>query len=155
MWQSAIKSVRWPGRQESRIYQGREFLIDGAHNEASILACARWLRVELDARGHDRVAAIIGCSPGRDVSSVFEPLVPMLSAIHCVPADLNRTLAPDDVARALRTITSAPTTVYGDFDEAVNNTSHAGLTLIVGSLYLVGTALRHFGETPESLKVLT
>lgn len=153
IWSTALQRLRWPGRQESRRYEGREYLIDGAHNEASLRACALWVGEELNSRRRSDVVAIIGCSPGRDVGAIFGPLLPWLSAIHCVPADAQRTLSPADVAAALREQTDAPIHVHSCFDAAIHATGD-DLTLIVGSLYLVGTALKFFGETADSLSIL-
>lgn len=70
---SASADTRWPGRLERLRYQGRWFVLDGAHNPhaASALAAAVG---ELEGRVD---ALVLGVSQDKDVAGVVQALAPV------------------------------------------------------------------------------
>lgn len=69
--QAGLAAARWPGRLETRRFQGLELLLDGAHNPPA----AAMLRRELDRRGTGRRLWLLGIQRHKDGAAVVGHLL--------------------------------------------------------------------------------
>lgn len=147
-----IEATRWPARQQVLESGGRTWLIDGAHNPASMAECSRWL-ARLTAGGLQPDIAIVAASPGRDLEATFGAVPHWPARVICAPAAEGRTLPPSELARYFTSRADNLTVeVAATAAEAVAR-AKARRVLVVGSLYLCGGVLAALGETPETLSV--
>lgn len=136
---SGLAGTGWPGRFQ-RFPQG--FIVDGAHNPDAARALAMTWRT---AFGEKKGTVIFGAVSSKDITSVLSALEPITerfvftrpdSPRACDPAIFETSVPSEttpDLTTALRRITPSPETPV----------------LIAGSLYLVGEAVAHLGETPH------
>ncbi len=133
-----LSTVRWPGRFERLRHQGREIVLDGAHNPhgAEVLA-ATWREQFGDAKA----TLIFSAVAAKDVPGILSRLAPLAAEIHLCPVDTPRALPVDELAAALPADTSEPIrhpALAPALDAALG--TNAGPILIAGSLFLVGEA---------------
>lgn len=148
----------WPGRLELlSIADGREVLLDGAHNPAGAAALATALddlrRYLIDGP----VSFVLGTMADKDVDGVIDALAAadaMRGAtIIATSIDAPRALPAADLAarwdlrradRGLAAIEAVPDPLVA-LDRALART---GPTVVAGSLYLVGTIRAHLVDDP-------
>ena len=142
----ALANVNWPGRtQVMRLHDGREVLLDGAHNPEGI----RVLCEELDSSFAGRKPVIIfGVLSDKNFSEMLPPLAAHAEQLLLVPvksdrsASVHELLSPHSDGRVPRVPCSS-------LPDALAKASKARFILITGSLYLVGEALEYFGYSPS------
>ncbi len=139
----------WPGRRTELDGRGVHWFVDGGHNPAATQRVAAWLDRAL-APG-ERLPAIVASSPGRDLRAVFAPLAARVSHATCVPASSFRTVPPDEVAAAWRSLGVPATTAAVPTD--VFARSQAPRILVLGSLYLAGALYEWLGYDADALTV--
>ena len=148
-------NATWPGRLELLERDGREILLDGAHNPAGATALATALD---DLRPHlapGGVTLVVASMADKDVDGIVGALARSAALegarIICTSLDLPRALSATDLAarwtdfdRALRP------EVEGDPIAAVERALAGGdgPIVIAGSLYLVGAARGHLVDDP-------
>ena len=132
-----LATVRWPGRFECIERDGREIVLDGAHNPqgAAVLAAA-WR----ERFGERKAALVFSAVAAKDVAGILSLLAPLAESIHLCPVDTPRAVSPAELAAFLPAGAPAPV-LHGSFDAAFEAAS-AGVAplLVAGSLYLVGEA---------------
>ena len=139
-------SVVWPGRLELLEVDGREILLDGAHNPAGAAALAAALDDLRPFLAEGPVTLLTASMADKDVDGVIAALVssPALAdaTILCTAVDLPRALPAADLAdrwRAAvadaRRVTDVPSIAEG-LRRALG--SGRGPIVVAGSLYLVG-----------------
>jgi dihydrofolate synthase/folylpolyglutamate synthase len=149
--------ARWPGRLELLDIDGREVLLDGAHNPAGAAALA----VALDelrpflARG--RVTLVAASMADKDVAGIVGALARTKSLedarIVATQVDLRRALPAADLAtiwRAAGGAGSRSVEVEPDPDAALEGALNgpAGPVVVAGSLYLVGAVRARLVDDP-------
>ena len=138
--QSALESVRWPGRLEMRSYKWGnrrvEVLIDGAHNPAG----ARALNAYLGEAYRSPMPIILAAMADKDIASIAEALAPSASFFVCTAAKTPRAASPQAVAAAVRTAATGVTILIAETAEvALMGAAPLGSPVVVaGSLYLAG-----------------
>jgi dihydrofolate synthase/folylpolyglutamate synthase len=138
---SGLETVRWPGRlQLLTTGDGRRILLDAAHNAAA----ATSLRAVLQEGYRDQpITLILGILQDKDWALMCEVLAPVADRIVCVPVRSERGADPDRLAETCRaTHNLCEITVSDSIPLALEQTRNAGLTVVTGSIYLVGEALR-------------
>jgi dihydrofolate synthase / folylpolyglutamate synthase len=141
---TGLKHFEWPGRlQLIEKPNGRKFLLDGAHN----IAGAKVLRETIEKRfGAARKTLILGIFEDKDWREICGMLAPLAERILAVPVASKRTANPTDLAEVCKaTNPSAEIVVCSSLNQAVEQTRAPGVTIITGSLYLVGEALEVLG----------
>jgi dihydrofolate synthase/folylpolyglutamate synthase len=139
---SALAQTRWPGRFDWRSWEGRDFLLDGAHNWDAVQNLSRRLR-ETKCPVSSILFGAMGDKEGihRWITCLRQQTG---APIYGVLLDNPRSLGPSDFE------------ALGDF-EAIGPLNElipqlpAGLTLGFGSLYLVGAILEYHGVQSSSL----
>jgi dihydrofolate synthase / folylpolyglutamate synthase len=148
-------SVRWPGRLELLIVDGREVLLDGAHNPAgaaTLAAALDDLRPHL-ARGS--LTLVTASMADKDVDGIVAALATATSLddamIIATSLDLARAMPAEDLAARWRRRGSARTVVAEpDPDRALDRALAGGdgPIVVAGSLYLVGAVRARLVDDP-------
>jgi dihydrofolate synthase / folylpolyglutamate synthase len=153
--------ARWPGRLELFTIQGRDVLLDGAHNPAGAATLAEALD---DLRpflvgGADRtppaLTLVMGAMADKDVDGIVAALAGA-AALHgarviATRVDLPRALPAQALAGRWRTLVpDVSVEAVGDVGAALERAlgSGGGPIVVAGSLYLVGEARRRWLPDP-------
>ena len=129
----ALATLVHPGRFEI----AGDLILDGAHNPHG----ARALAAAVRERGV-RPVLVLAVSADKDVRSIVEPLVPVVSAVIATRYQQERALDPDQLAAVLREVEGdAVVETASDLASAVARARQlGGPVLVAGSLFLVGEA---------------
>jgi dihydrofolate synthase / folylpolyglutamate synthase len=137
-WQAALQQANWPARlqhlKDGPLTCGKPVWIDGAHNPAAAQELAKHLAA---SPKH----LIIGILANKDADGILSALAPHALSLTFVAVPDHDSHDPHALAakwngRAATSLTKALAPLDGD-------------TLIVGSLYLCGEALRLNDEMPD------
>lgn len=133
---TGLEAVEWPGRLEWRRWQGRDVLIDGAHNPAGARALAAYLE---EAFGRP-LPFVIGAMSDKHVAGMLTALAPAASRFLCTAVRSRRALAPDAIAALARDVapTVAVETVASPIDAVAAAAAYGQPVVVAGSLYLAG-----------------
>jgi dihydrofolate synthase/folylpolyglutamate synthase len=135
--QHGLSVLRWPGRFERFIYQGKEVILDGAHNPQGAAVLVETWREEFRGR---KATLLFSAVAAKDVSGILGLLGPLAEHIHICPVDTPRAVPPEELAAALSE-GAPPHTCHGSLDEALQAALQGGGPLLIaGSLFLVGEA---------------
>jgi len=142
--QTGMAQTQWPGRLQPYLWQGREILLDGAHNPAA----AEALRQYLDSLNPSQpITWVMGMLTTKDHSDIFKALLRPGDTLHLVPVPDHLTATPEDLAILAQTLCPdlAACQCYPDIIPAL--TAACGMKgdriVCCGSLYLLGHLLRH------------
>ncbi|MFC4456036.1 folylpolyglutamate synthase/dihydrofolate synthase family protein [Deinococcus sonorensis] len=127
---TGARTVRWPGRMERLSWQGREVLLDGAHNPDGAAA----LSAALQALAVPPLPFVFGSAADKDVAGVVEQLRPVMASVILTRAQLSPRAA--DPA-SLAPLFQVPVQLAGSPQEALGLLP-PGLSVACGSLYLIG-----------------
>jgi dihydrofolate synthase / folylpolyglutamate synthase len=146
----------WPGRLELlELGDGRDVLLDGAHNPAGAAALARALD---DLRPHLALGAltlVMASMADKDVDGVVTALGEAAAlrgaSVIATSVDAPRAMPAPDLAERWRHVAGpASVTVVPDPIDAVDAaTATPGTTVVAGSLYLVGSIRAHLVDDPD------
>jgi len=146
----------WPGRLELLdLGEGRDVLLDGAHNPAGAAALAQALD---DLRPHlaaGPLTLVVASMADKDVDGVVSALGAAAAlrnaTVIATSVDAPRAMPAADLAERWRRV-SGPATVTEVSDplEAVKVAlAGPGTTVVAGSLYLVGAVRAHLVDDPD------
>ena len=132
-----LSSVNWPGRMQLVIApDGRQILLDGAHNTACAQALADAFRQRFPGTS---ATMILGVLADKDWRPMAQMLAPIAQRILLVPVSSHRTLAPQELATACRAANPLATVaVCESLEQALRLGANDPFLLITGSLYLIG-----------------
>lgn len=144
----AESKVRWPARMQTIIVDGREFLLDSAHNPSAMQRLCKSLEKIISER---EWSLIFGCSPQADLDAMLSPMKDLISRyppidVVCTESPSGRYPAVDSkllkMGRAIKDPNEALLQVQGDF------------IISCGSLYLQGDLLKAIGwDSDENLSL--
>jgi dihydrofolate synthase / folylpolyglutamate synthase len=138
--QKGLAATRWPGRLHLCQWQGREILLDGAHNEESAIA----LRHYVD-RYQQPVRWVIGMLNTKDHHAVLQALVKPSDRLHLVPVADELTMTPEELAAIFAALNFSAVTVstFADWQSGLSAAlMHGEPIVMAGSLYLLGDFYR-------------
>jgi dihydrofolate synthase/folylpolyglutamate synthase len=149
-------AVRWPGRLELVDVDGRDVLLDGAHNPAGAATLATALD---DLRPHldpGRVTLLTASMADKDVAGIVAALT-RATALHggvviATAVDLPRAMPAEELAELWRRHGSGPSRVLAEpdperaLDRALAEAD--GPIVVAGSLYLVGAVRSRLVDDP-------
>jgi dihydrofolate synthase/folylpolyglutamate synthase len=139
--EEGLAGVRWPGRLE-RI---GDVLLDAAHNPDGADALARYVRKL--AIPPDRVALVFGTLADKDWPAMLASLAPLAATrVYVAPSAASRPAVDPSEAASRH-----PGTPASSFEEALaiaRSGSPPSLTVVAGSLVLVGRARAHLLGLP-------
>jgi dihydrofolate synthase/folylpolyglutamate synthase len=139
-----LSSVRWPGRLDRRILpDGRDVLLDAAHNLEGAAALARFLGAE---GGSPRVL-IFTAMADKDISNMLGALMPQVKALVVTRAANPRSADPHELARVAREVNpTIPVYVEPLLPEALDAAWRLSPRIaIAGSIFLLGDVMKCLG----------
>lgn len=144
--QRGARDAAIPGRMQRVRAEGREWLLDGAHNRESAKVLADSMRQAGDA--DRKVVMISGMVKGHDAASLYEELREVAKTVIFTPIDFHRAVSPEDLLVDVGSL--FPTSLAAkSVDEAIQlalaQTGPSDLILVSGSFYLVGEVGRTLG----------
>jgi dihydrofolate synthase/folylpolyglutamate synthase len=143
---SGLARPSWPARLDlRRLSDGRELLLDAAHNPAGAAALASYLRERGSLR---HLPLVFAAMRDKDMESMLRELLPAVGPVIVTRASNRRSADPDLLAQlarriaADRSITTAATPV-----EAIEAAWRLSPRIIVaGSIFLLGDVMK---ATPQ------
>jgi dihydrofolate synthase / folylpolyglutamate synthase len=150
-----LAEVNWPGRlQLIEKADGQKFLLDGAHNVASVKVLREALEKNFPSKER---TLVLGILQDKDWQEICELLAPLGAEIFTVPVASERSANPKELAEICRTVNpAAEIFVCGSLKEALEKigsrgrSPHHDFIVVTGSLYLVGEALELLGFSPAA-----
>ncbi len=147
----------WPGRLELlMLSDGREVLLDGAHNPAGAAALAQALDDLAPYLVPGPLTLIVGSMADKDVDGVIDALGAAAAVrgatVIATSVDAPRALPADELAQRWRSRAPAVVAVeavaepLAAFERAA---ARPGLTVVAGSLYLVGLIRARLVDDPD------
>jgi dihydrofolate synthase/folylpolyglutamate synthase len=135
-----LRMNRWPGRLEL-VCEEPLVMFDGAHN----LAAARQLAHHLAEHFRDRdITMVIGILDDKPYPAMLRLLLPRAKRLIITRAKINRALPPEKIAATAGKLVSdirIIPEVGSALRYAMQTAAPQGLTLVAGSLYVVGEAM--------------
>lgn len=126
-------ATRWPGRLEEIVWEGRRFLLDGAHNLEAMAAVTQALA---NAGLAGKLDLVFSCLSDKPLAAMAALLRPLVHHVQVAPLSSPRARSVEELARAFPGCRVAPSV-----SEALEAAVPQRLTLVTGSLRLVGEAL--------------
>jgi dihydrofolate synthase / folylpolyglutamate synthase len=146
-----LAGVRWPGRLE-RIAKRPELFYDVAHTPESAVAIVQSLAEIAPLANPEESAIVFGCLREKNVTRILDALSPLARTIVVVPVRSERSARPAELRVAavgrFPRIVEARSAAEG-LALARAGTGPDGLTLVVGSDYLIGELLRDPSDEDE------
>lgn len=138
-----LATVRWAGRLQVEQIDGREFLLDGAHNEDGVSALVTALRDEFPGQPF---ALLIGVLGDKSSELMCRGLAPLARRIAAVRVSSSRSLEPTALAELCRRANpAARVTAHESVEAALAALGEEPRVLIAGSLYLIGESIERLG----------
>jgi dihydrofolate synthase/folylpolyglutamate synthase len=138
---AGLAEPRWPGRRDRRrLPDGRELLLDAAHNPAGAAALASYLKV--DGRGPRPL--VFAAMRDKHVREMLEVLLPEASRLVATAASTPRSTEPETIAAIARELSPAlPIDVESGAAAALDRAWRASPDIVVaGSIFLLGDVLK-------------
>lgn len=141
-----LARVAWPGRLDvRRLADGREALLDAAHNPAGAAALASYLK----GLSGGKAPLVFGAMRDKDVDAMFRALLPVSSAVVLTRASTRRAAEPAALAERARAIAPAlPIAVEPSPLDAIAAAWRLSPRIVVaGSIFLLGDVMRGIDPT--------
>jgi dihydrofolate synthase/folylpolyglutamate synthase len=141
----ALASVEWPGRlQRVTLGDGREAVLDAAHNPAGAAALARWL-----TRAGAPRPLVFAAMRDKDIPGLLTFLLPAVSHVVVTSASNPRTAEPAEIARRVRAISAhMPVEVAATPAEALAHAwAHGPRIVVAGSIFLLADVMKELGRS--------
>jgi dihydrofolate synthase / folylpolyglutamate synthase len=137
-----LAQPEWPGRLDRRrLADGRELLLDAAHNPAGAAALASYLRAE---HGGPR-PLVFAAMKDKDTAGMFAALLPAVSHLILTRATSPRSADPSALEAQARAISDLPVTIALSLAEALEIAWRDSPRIVVaGSIFLLGDVLKQF-----------
>jgi dihydrofolate synthase / folylpolyglutamate synthase len=148
--QKALNNLSWHGRFEvvkrKLLGKTRTFILDGAHNPG---AAKNFLKAwALSPWARTKKTFIFGALKDKDYKTMLRYITPWAKSIVIVPVISERAVKPQVLVEYCRTrFKNARVVSTGSLEEALSLTKNEIVTVITGSLYLVGQVLRKFNKS--------
>jgi dihydrofolate synthase / folylpolyglutamate synthase len=138
---AGLSKPEWPGRLDLRRFEdGREILLDAAHNPAGAAALASYLK---DA-WTDPPPLVLAVMRDKDISAMLRILLPVVSRLVVTRASNPRSADPDDIVERAQAIAPGlPVAAEPTAASALAAAWRASPRIVVaGSIFLLGDVLR-------------
>ena len=142
---SGLAQPEWPGRLDvRRLADGRELLLDAAHNPAGALSLASYLRAE----GGAPRPLVFAAMRDKDVEGMFAALRPTVGRLIITRASNARSADPESLAAVARAIAPAlPIAIEPSLDAALDTAWRSSPQIVVaGSVFLLGDVILLLGD---------
>jgi dihydrofolate synthase / folylpolyglutamate synthase len=138
--------AKWPGRLE-HIQKNPLVIIDGAHNLKAARVLGKYLSSNLKDK---KLTLVIGILDDKPHEKMLESLVPYAQNIIITKANIDRSLEPPVLKKAVQKITKEPVSIIEDVKKAVmyaiDISDDEDAVCIAGSLYVAGEAKKAFNN---------
>jgi dihydrofolate synthase/folylpolyglutamate synthase len=148
-------AVQWPGRLELLVIEGRDVLLDGAHNPAGAATLATALDDLRPYLGPGRLTLVAASMADKDVAGIVAALAASASLrdalVIATELDVPRALPARELAALWRAARSSWDVVTEpDPRQALDRAlgEGAGPVIVAGSLYLVGAVRARLVDDP-------
>jgi dihydrofolate synthase/folylpolyglutamate synthase len=141
-----LAHAEWPGRLDRRrLPDGREALLDAAHNPAGAAALASYL----DGEGGAQRPLVFAAMRDKDVGGMFAALLPSVSHLVITRATNPRSADPTALAElAHLSAPELPITIEPSLDEALAIAWRLSPRIVVaGSIFLLGDVLKRLSAS--------
>jgi len=139
----------WPGRLDlRRLPDGREALLDAAHNPAGAAALASYLSgLPRDEPSRARPPLVFAAMRDKDVAGMFTALLPVVGRIVVTRASTARSESPDELAAIVRRLApDRDVVVEPSPAHALDQAWRAAPRIVVaGSIFLLGDVIKLIG----------
>lgn len=135
-----FRTASIPGRFQRVTFEGKQFVLDGAHNQDSAKVLAHLLS---EAQIRPKIC-ITGMLTGHVPEDFYSSLKGLVDEFYAVPIDFHRTMDPDDLERVLNAMglrAKAFKTIEAALSAACS-IEETEAVLVCGSFYLVGDVMR-------------
>ncbi|MCC3572017.1 MAG: bifunctional folylpolyglutamate synthase/dihydrofolate synthase [Microcoleus sp. PH2017_40_RAT_O_B] len=145
---NGIAQTQWPGRLQQTTWNNRNILIDGAHNPAAAIALREY--VDNLTTSPSPINWVIGILATKDCDDILQALLKKGDRLYLVPVPDQNSASPTELAAIAEnicpelTLTQAFPDLTTALDAAVTDEN---LTILCGSLYLVGYFLQQQSQT--------
>ena len=142
-----LTTVTWPGRLEHRtLPDGREIILDAAHNPAGAAALASYLR-GLEGAGSTKPALVFAAMRDKDVDGMLTVLLPAIGRVVVTRPSNPRAANPEELAARIRAIAPAlPIDIVSPPAAALAAaTKISRLVVVAGSIFLLGDVMQELG----------
>lgn len=132
---TGIANTIWSGRMQWYEWNGNRILIDGAHNPASAIALRQFVE-QLNRPVH----WVMGMLSTKDHADIFKALLRSQDSLYLVPVPGHSSANPNELATLAKEICPdlKACQVYPDVFAALQVAQSENLTVLCGSLYLIG-----------------
>jgi dihydrofolate synthase/folylpolyglutamate synthase len=158
---AGMAKTQWPGRLQWTTWNNHQILLDGAHNPAA----AQALRQFVDSLNPASTTWVIGMLSTKDHQDIFKALLRSRDSLYLVPVPEHSSAAPAELASLARQVCPdlvnchAYLNLEAGLRAAIQTNIQAkragissaptdDLTVLCGSLYLVGHFLKQHQERP-------
>lgn len=141
-----LETVSWPGRLDLRRFEdGREALLDAAHNGEGAAALATYL-----ASAGAPLPIVFAAMRDKDVSTMFRHLLPAASVLFVTRPSTTRAAEPEILAAEARRVRPGLEIVIEPaVPRAVARAWERGRRIVIaGSIFLLGEVYKEFGGLP-------
>ncbi|WP_293151898.1 MULTISPECIES: folylpolyglutamate synthase/dihydrofolate synthase family protein [unclassified Microcoleus] len=145
---SGIAQTQWPGRLQQTSWKNRNILIDGAHNPAAAIALREY--VDNLTTSPSPINWVIGILATKDCDDILQALLKKGDRLYLVPVPDQNSTSPTELAAIAENICPelAVCQAFPDLTTALDAAvTDENLTILCGSLYLVGYFLQQQSQT--------
>jgi len=142
--EAGLAHPEWAGRLDVRRFpDGRELLLDAAHNPAGAASLASYLK----SSGSEKRPLVFAAMRDKDVTGMFSALLPEVGRLIVTRASNERSADPERLAQQARAIApSLPIAIVPDLGDALDNAWRTAPRIVVaGSIFLLGDVISRVG----------
>jgi dihydrofolate synthase/folylpolyglutamate synthase len=141
-----LHEVTWPGRLQLLSYQGRQILLDGAHNPDGAQTLRKAILAQYSRR---EIALVLGLFKDKAWQRICQILIPLARKVYLTPVESERSANPAEVENFCRQVNpNAEINSYASLPDALNAALANNFVVVSGSLHLVGEAMQALGVSP-------
>jgi dihydrofolate synthase/folylpolyglutamate synthase len=141
---SGLANPAWPGRLDlRRLPDGRELLLDAAHNPAGAAALASYVKDAMP----ERPPLVFAAMKDKNIDEMFSALLPAVGALVVTRADTPRSADVADVVQLARAVAPELRVIAApSIDAALDDAWLIAPRIVVaGSIFLLGDVLKRIG----------
>ncbi len=146
--QNGIAKTQWLGRLQQTTWKHQTILIDGAHNPAAAIALREYVD---NFNNYQPINWVIGIIATKDCDDILKALLKNGDRLYLVPVPDQNSTSPAELAALAQKICPELTLcqTFSDLTTALDvAVAHNNLTVLCGSLYLVGYFLKQQTSQP-------
>ena len=128
-----------PGRFEQVEHNGKQYILDGAHNSDAAKVLVHSLQDKLPP--NKQIILVTGMVAGHEPLDFYRTIAPLVKSVHVVPIDFHRALPADELESSLQRLVSKTekhSSVKEGIVAAEREAGKDDVILVTGSFYLVG-----------------